>query len=593
VPTVARLHGGRVEDLRYDAMNLSKYRSRLLTFLLLLVGIVLAPTAGIPIFSAFAFTQHQPSSNATVPFITYRSPSTGKHWTTTLPVTGDFAYQTIVGYLRKSGGMGLHPLYDCVIAAYNDHYIAGSQTCDPRFSGPVHLAGFAFDRPPAGLVSVPVYRCYNGGAGGSDDHFDTTNLHCNPVPGYSSEGSQGYILSSRSGSTRSPSPPTLIAQSIYGVSGTFAADYRAGSSTPYSTYPSAYGGCGRTECNGATLISTVANDLHGSYIRFPAILYCFKPRPGRGWWNDSYQGAGNFGSVGDLLWSAKMHGIIPIIDLLPDDSHHGACSKLAGPGTWYNQAVDLVNSEAAVMPSTVYFEIGNEENFNPRLYGGADDAANPFDNYGKYAAIFASAARGLNEALSRNHVRNYRILTGGMLRPTATDDRSRCPSNLVDRKPYALTNYQEAEMAIKAAENPSGPHIPISHLGIAVHPYGYATQSMADWPNYYSLASYNPCSDLQGMLDHWTREPYFKGLPIVFTETNFADTNNTLDSKDRRSRDPYLTDKEAAYLVDSFTWFSRHPTQEHSYARSTGSPSVIVLWFRGNTVQLRLSVGAG
>lgn len=132
--------------------------------------------------------------SVTVPFITYHRMLTGKHWTTTLPISRDFTYQTTVGYLLRTGGKGRHPLYDCVIAAYNDHYIAASQACDPRFSGSGRLAGFAFDSPPAGIHSVQVFRCYNGGANGSDDHFDTTDPHCNSMPGYSSEGPQGYIL---------------------------------------------------------------------------------------------------------------------------------------------------------------------------------------------------------------------------------------------------------------------------------------------------------------------------------------------------------------------------------------------------------------
>jgi len=356
--------------------------------------------------------------------------------------------------------------------------------------------------------------------------------------------------------------------SIYGLSGTFAADDVSG--------------CGITECNGATKVSTVADSLHGSYIRFPVMLSCQR-KQGPSWWNSLTASPGNEGSFADLLRSARSHNLTPIINLVPP----GNCAPLIGPGSWYKQARDLVNSEAGLIPPTVYFEIGNEENLNVGLYNGTDHARNPSDNYRKYAAIFASAARGLNEALSRHHVRNYRILTGGMLRPTATDDRHRCPAS---KPPYTwasyTTNYEEAQMAVEAAENPTGPHIPASHLGLAVHPYGYATPSTADWPNYYALASasYNPCSDLQGMLDHWTRGPYFKGLPIVFTETNFADTNNTLDSRDPHSRDPLLTDKEAAYLVDSFTWLGRHPTQEHNYAGSTGSPAVIVLWFRGNNV---------
>lgn len=124
---------------------------------------------------------------ALVTLKTYYSPSTGKHWTTTGAVTGDFAYQTTVGYLWASGGTALHAIYGCAISVYNDHFLSPDSGCEGQ--NYLRVEGYAYDAAPSAPPTAAMYRCYNGGSNGSDDHFDTTT----GCGGYATEGLQGYV----------------------------------------------------------------------------------------------------------------------------------------------------------------------------------------------------------------------------------------------------------------------------------------------------------------------------------------------------------------------------------------------------------------
>jgi len=67
------------------------------------------------------------------------------------------------------------------------------------------------------------------------------------------------------------------------------------------------------------------------------------------------------------------------------------------------------------------------------------------------------------------------------------------------------------------------------------------------------------------MFNTWTHQPYLNGLPLVFTEMNWRDSNDDEPSS------------EAAYLVDFFTWLGRH-----GYTTPASVQKVRVAWFRGN-----------
>jgi YD repeat-containing protein len=58
----------------------------------------------------------------------------------------------------------------------------------------LRVEGFAYDSAPSYVQTAQMYRCFNGGSSGSDDHFDATNPSCGP--GFTAEGGQGYILTS-------------------------------------------------------------------------------------------------------------------------------------------------------------------------------------------------------------------------------------------------------------------------------------------------------------------------------------------------------------------------------------------------------------
>lgn len=122
---------------------------------------------------------------------TYYNASTGKHWTTTGTVSEGFIYQQTVGYLLASGGAGLHPINGCVLGGY-DHFLSNTSTCEGQTV--LRVEGFAYDSAPSYVQTAQMYRCFNGGSSGSDDHFDATNPSCGP--GFTAEGGQGYILTS-------------------------------------------------------------------------------------------------------------------------------------------------------------------------------------------------------------------------------------------------------------------------------------------------------------------------------------------------------------------------------------------------------------
>lgn len=367
---------------------------------------------------------------------------------------------------------------------------------------------------------------------------------------------------------------------IYGISGTFASHCSATTCTGLVSNNSGSGPGFET----AIGVQAVANGeasspsgLGGRFLRIGVTLSCDSSTPGPAWWGSSDQNPylhdnqgqpidadpHNVGSILDLLTNVNGTGLTPIIDVLPNPLCDGSTPQTPNystPGSWFSQLQDLVRSMNTAYPlyKRVYFEIGNEENYNPIQYGRTPS---------NYARIFASAAQGIQAAMPAwNH--DYYILTGGMLRPSAL---AACVG------PPAITNIEEAQLAILTAL--SAPfNLSRAHLGVAVHPYFYATADAAQWLNY---AGYNPvaqhraCFDLGSMLNLWANL-YFPGLQVVVTELDWSDHPPAL-----------ADDAESAYLVDLFSWLYDNPGPDVRYARSS---HIRVAWFRGNDADLPLGI---
>ena len=338
---------------------------------------------------------------------------------------------------------------------------------------------------------------------------------------------------------------------IYGVSGAFTAD-SYGCPTPGAVL----------SCDGAINVSTVAHNLGGAYIRFGASLPCQGPPNDTTWWDGTGANKDNKGSLHDILNSAINDGVIPIVNFLPN-----GCSTVLSSAQWQQAMQNFVSYLRGTVhyPQSrmIYFEIGNEENMFHK-------------SYGDYPTIFAGAASGLESSLdtSPQYV-NYRILTGGMITPSAT---SSCQDSTVWRDPSYPANIQMASAAITAAKNNG---VQQSHLAVAVHPYHYqnSQSNSADWQNFYHNAGTgptDPCSDLWSMIGTWEG----LGLPVIFTEDNWADQPKDNAPADQQRN----TVAKGSYLVDLFTWLHRHQLD-------VSSSGVRVLIFRGADTPLPPDMG--
>jgi len=197
--------------------------------------------------------------------------------------------------------------------------------------------------------------------------------------------------------------------------------------------------------------------------------------------------------------------------------------------------------------------------------------------------VFAAAAHGLQAGMAAGSPSGsmYRILTGGMFDPAAltkTGKGTGCTVGLDNNASTAVL----ATRAITGAEQPTsnqkaqlfniptGPTVPASHLGLAVHPYGYTTRERGRWRNYIRDGGslQNPCHDLGMMIKRWSSIPGH--LPIVFTEENYVPGGQD---------GPSGTNPEGGYLVDLFTWLYGHDAQYR--VRTPSASELRVLWFRG------------
>lgn len=386
------------------------------------------------------------------------------------------------------------------------------------------------------------------------------------------------------------------AGTVYGISGSFALDNF----------------CDTYACGGATEMQTVWGALQGAYVRIGVNMRCVDTTTADvgSWWNTSnlnpdpsapggYATFGSQGSLLDLVQEAVNDDLIPIIDLVPNaNCPFNQFWSSNNSSEWYEQAGSLANAISRPKligdnlhlpyPTNrwIYFEIGNEMNVNPSYYndGFVTSGGQPDWQTG-YPLIFMEAARAINDHLSQHGYSLYRILTGGILDPTATANLSGC--NVQDQ---SSTNYQAAQAAIQDAETPS--QVPsllytafgvgASHLGLAVHPYHYGTPDDGQyWKNYYhSYGVFNgfitlfntyagPCGNLQDMINTWTNATTFPGgLPVFFTETNWTTlyTSGTCSNS---------IGCKGAYLMDLMTWLHKH-----SNYGSTSGP-LRVMWYRG------------
>jgi len=283
------------------------------------------------------------------------------------------------------------------------------------------------------------------------------------------------------------------------------------------------------------------------------------------------------GTLAEMLASVRRYGLIPIVNV----TANGYCVHNSGPrneGTpqrWYAQTLDLVKyihdhttftTLGGQDPGMIYFEIGNEVNdtFGTGKRDPKTGALLPYQGSGSaytsgryvdstegppifhYEDVFAAAAHGLNDALSRYHYRAYRIVTAGMIAPTANLGRG------PNKKPYCTGTFNQDEPpaagVLAAQDNTanvfmagqsinkargagryqptsngpsvSSPAVATGHLAVAVHPYGYDTQAQTQWRNFYATESYasqplhggngktygwaGPCEDLGDMHRTWT-----------------------------------------------------------------------------------------
>ncbi len=346
------------------------------------------------------------------------------------------------------------------------------------------------------------------------------------------------------------------AATIYGVAGDFAADYYASGSP--------YGGCAFV-CGGVLDEKAVANaqnlggGLGGSYVRLGVSLKCWQSQGAidSSWWSTSGPNSANpynIGQPADLIYTAGTEGLIPVVNILPPQS---TCYGMS-PLQWKAEVVNFVNYMQTAYPhnATIYFEVGNEENYNANLY-----------NLNNYQFVFGAVAQGLQSQLDSYGFTSYHILTGGMLNPTAYfNSTGSCTA------PNGDVNATDASNAIMKAENSY--NVSSAHLGVAVHPYHYDTNESYYWRNYYYQYGYGPsggnnsyagtCGDLGGMVSLW--QGLFPGMPLVFTEINWTTSFPSGNCSD-------FTGCEGTYLVDLFTWLADH--------QNFSNTSIRVLVYRG------------
>jgi len=440
---------------------------------------------------------------------------------------------------------------------------------------------------------------------------------------------------------RRPHPPYYVdrATNIYGVSGSFvSADSTAVSSGPIPGSTIKALSCGKRSiaCGGDTRVGAVRKDLAGSLIRIGVQMSCTSTVPGPTYWNsfgkqiahgrESANINGN-DSISNILTEAFKSNVVPIINfLLPDPagdtSQMNSQCQLLGSGVsgyqdnWKSEINNFVNTVlvplAPLIPRSLpsgyngplpykfmYFEIGNEQNIHNQIYYGG------FGNYkaNNYPLVFAAAAKGISAAIGGMfdpRALNYRVLTAGMIEPTA-QKTGMCQNPKTSFQDPDGGGYNE-DVAVQAIISATAQGVSAANLGFAVHPYNYSTYFRTDphprttyWTNYYHMypavvlgangpyADYNTypgvCRDLLFMTRLWTSDKRIRNqhLPLIFTEDNWSDFPQLLtQGPGQACGNP--TGCSGAYLADLFTWLYDHP--QFDITHPSNSP-LRVAWYRG------------
>lgn len=296
--------------------------------------------------------------------------------------------------------------------------------------------------------------------------------------------------------------------------------------------------------------------LYGNYARFSISLNCGNQSPGESWWGVSNSGANPnlVGSSFDVLQRAYNNGITPIVNPSIDA---GNCPNDPGFYFAYNEFLDYGNTllnHFSSFPRLTYFEVQNEpnvQNTNSMPPTGTPMWVYNQNDPNVYDYYFTNAAIGLYNSLTVHGISNWVALTGGVDRPTAQLDGCSTGTSIL----------AQMEDAVGTAEYYG---VPSQYLGAAVHPYSYAGGGNYYFPYWYNFDTYwgvsqyrnfdNMCFSFEDMVNTWTNA--FPNMPVIITEINWASDANY------NGKDPYiqpnLTNFQAAYLADVFTWMGDH-----------------------------------
>jgi hypothetical protein len=328
----------------------------------------------------------------------------------------------------------------------------------------------------------------------------------------------------------------------------------------------AFGDCAGVKCGFAGPISMRQAALLGSsYVRISAILNCpFAP-------STPFRTVGSDAPLATLLAQAATVGLIPILNVVTPDAC-GVNVPLT-PEQWRAQlftfVIDMHEHNWYPRDKWIYFEIGNEVNLDPAPYC-IDLSLTGCRNGGwerGYAQVFGNAAAGIAAAMTAQGSDKFRVVTAGMVHPTASSD---CTDSFDPGHP----NIDAAATAIHTAEGAPF-NVPSRHLGVGIHPYRYNTDERSFWLNYYHEGNgyAGSCYDLQKMITLWSST--FDGLPLIVSESNWSDSPTT------NPRCVALTSCEGTYLVDLFTWLYDHPVKGRGSYADPATSQLRVAFFRG------------
>ena len=121
------------------------------------------------------------------------SPAAGNHWVTTGPIGPGWFFERSLGYALTRSGGDRSAVFGCLAGA-TDHFLSLDAGCEGR--RPLGGEGRLYASPPAGIPTVPVYRCRFGGG-----HYASNDPACE---GHATEGLLGHAR------TDGPEPPPPV-----------------------------------------------------------------------------------------------------------------------------------------------------------------------------------------------------------------------------------------------------------------------------------------------------------------------------------------------------------------------------------------------